>query len=195
MRLRFKDTFTVMIPSHRPRLVRRTSRALQCVPRIIIDGTGAPSFSWLVNQCVLQCPTERVIICADKCHPSAASVRKMNTLLRKGYGLVGLYRFGFFGFDKELFRRIGPMDERFLGGNYEDNDYVLRLKEANIAYYESEEVPYRRMRSSWDITKTKAIFESKWDNGKRLLPELPHPYDFGPSTPKIYLPWSASVLL
>lgn len=184
-----------MIPSHRPELVKKVIRAIRFEPYMVIDGTDAPSFSWLVNQTVLKCPTETVIICADKCRPRGRHIRKMRRLLDKGFGLAGMYRFGFFGFHKELFRKIGPMDERYIGGNYEDDDFVHRMKEANIAYYESEEVPYRSMRSSWDITKTREVYESKWDGDRRLLPELPHGYDFGPSIPRTYLPWTSSILL
>ena len=190
--------YTIMIPSHRPKMVAAVVKVLGDQPHIAVDGTNAPSFSWLVNQCVVDCPTERVIICGDKCHPSMENIDKLNSLLNSGYGLVGLYRFGFFGFDKELFRRIGPMDERFIGGNYEDDDYMLRMKEADIALYISEEVLYLPLRSSWPTRKARSIFRSKWGSRqniiRRLSRENPHYYEFGESVPRSFLSWKHSVL-
>jgi GT2 family glycosyltransferase len=138
---------------------------------------------------------------SDKVLPKAEHVKKAIMLLEKGYGFVGLYRFAFFAFKKELFRQIGPMDERFVGGGYEDDDFYIRLKEADIAMYVTEEMEYERAASSWDQSTTVNHFIAKWmpdynPNIKlshnlvcRRMPEPNHNYDFGPSVPTTFLSW------
>ena len=79
---------------------------------------------------------------------------------------------------------------------------MFRLREADLALYESEECPYIRLESSWRHEEATAHFRAKWDLGykenrphRRLLPELPSPYDLGPSRPRYFLPWSATQIL
>ena len=160
------------------------------------DGSNMNSFSQLVNTCVEKSPTEIVVMMSDKVRPSMSNLNKLLELLEQGYAFVGLYRFAFFGFKKELFRRIGPMDERFIGGDYEDNDYYLRLKEANLAMYLSHEVNYLRGPSTWNNDYGKEQFIKKW--GKQVIhykkafrqfPEPIHNYNFGPSIDTEFLHW------
>jgi GT2 family glycosyltransferase len=141
--------YTVMIPSHRPQLMEKVVSSIAPIVPIHIDGTGAKCFSWLVNKCIQECPTEIVIICADKAYPSANQIELMVERIQSGFGLVAMYRFAFFGFKKELIRKIGWFDERYMKGTWEDNDIALRLREADIAYYESQEVSYQSMPCSW----------------------------------------------
>jgi len=54
-----------------------------------------------VNHAIVSADNEIVIICNYKVRPTP----------NEGYGFVALFRFTFFGFKKELFRRIG-----FIGG-------------------------------------------------------------------------------
>ena len=90
------------------------------------------------------------------------------------------------------------MDERFIGGNYEDSDYIRRMLEGNVAMYNTFEINYIKMISGWDISKTKSHFDNKWENGymyiKRLLPEEKYDYDLGEKTNESFLPWSESIL-
>ncbi len=130
----------------------------------LFDGTGYPSFSKLVNTCVANSPTEIVIMMSDKVRPTQEQIRRTVDLIKKGYGLVALYRFGFFGFKKELFRKVGMLDERYIGGGYEDDDYYIRLKEANVSMYITEEVYYRRAVSSWNYDLSRPHFLNKWIN-------------------------------
>ena len=166
------------------------------------DGTGMASFSKLVNSCAAKCPTEIVLMMSDKVMPTSEDVKKAIVLLEKGYGFVALYRFAFFAFRKELFRKIGPMDERFVGGGYEDDDFYIRMKEANIAMYVTEEVAYTKSGSSWDYSESVKHFINKWipnfnpdvklhhNEIERRIPEMLHPYEFGPSVPTTFLDWS-----
>ncbi len=172
------------------------------------DGTGYPSFSKLVNTCVAQSPTEIVIVMSDKVRPTQDQILRTVELIKQGHGLVALYRFGFFGLKKELFRKIGMMDERFVGGGYEDDDFYIRMKEANISMYVTEEVFYKRGTSGWNYNLSRPFFWSKWIDQthpewhpeakrssafiQRKLPEEDYSniYNLGPSTGDTFLDWT-----
>jgi hypothetical protein len=199
------NNYSSFIISHRPEIVPVIKLSISPEPVTLFDGTGYASFSKLVNSCVANCDTEIVIMMSDKVLPRAEHVHQLLNLLNKGYGFVGLYRFAFFGFKKELFRKIGPMDERFVGGGFEDDDFYIRLKEADIAMYVTHDVPYNAAESSWDQTRTQEIFIDKWipnvmpnrklkDNVvQRRLPENPHNYNLGTSIPTEFLSWDYTV--
>lgn len=171
---------------------------------IVFNGDDIKSYAWMINQCLSQCKDEDVaVICSDRCRPEQEDLDKLLSLINQGYGVVGLYRFGFYGIHMDVVRRIGPLDERYILGTYEDADYLRRVKEANIAYYESEEVTYCYFPSFFDTHNTlKAIehFKNKWNHDTetetctRLLLEENYNYDFGNDSGKIFLPWSESIL-
>jgi len=194
-----KDRFTVLIPSFRPALAKEVERSLSPLAVMHWNGTSYPSFSKLVNDCIVHCPTERVVICSDKVRPAVNHIDRMMALLDQGYAFVGLYYFACFGFSKQLVREIGFFDERFVGGEFEDADYMIRLREANLAYYLAKEVPYLFMASSWNNSASRLHFLRKWGSiqmteTRRLLPEESYPgYDLGDSVPATFLPTSASV--
>jgi hypothetical protein len=190
--------FTIIIPSFRPTLAAETERSLRPLPVVHWDGTGYPSFAKLINDCIVHCGTEMVIIAADKVRPSQAHVLRVVGLLEEGYAFAGLYYFGFFGFKKELIRRVGFLDERFVGGECEDSDFILRMREAGLGYYLSKECGYVQMRSSWNNTLSRAHFVRKWGSihmnlARRALPEESYPYDLGPSVPTTFLGSERSV--
>jgi len=193
--------YTIIIPSNQPNLIEETKENLIKIGEecLVKNGSGYPSFSKLINDCVIECPTEIVIICNDRARPKKKDVEKTLKLIDEGFGFVGLYAWGFFGFKKELFRRVGFMDERFIGGNYEDSDYMRTMLEADIAMYNVFEIEYREdVGSRWDTTKTKSHFLKKWGEGngyvKRLLPEEDYNYNLGEKTNNVFLPWDKSVL-
>ena len=194
-------TYSIRVVSHRPALAANVVRSLAPERVEVFDGSGFPSFARLANECAAACPTETVVLCSDKMAPKPADLRRMLALLDEGHGLVGLYRFAFFGFRKELFRRIGCFDERFVGGGYEDTDLVLRMREADISYHSEQSVPYTWMESSWDNTRSKLHDLAKWDRSehperiRRLLPEEPSPRDWGEPTGQAFLPFARSTLL
>jgi hypothetical protein len=176
------------------------------------DGTGYPSFSKLVNSCISQCPSEIVIVLSDKVRPTQEQIQKTVELIKQGYGLVALYRFGFFGFKKELFRRVGMLDERYVGGGYEDDDFYIRMKEANISMYITEEAVYNKSHSSWNYDLSRPHFWAKWVDQshpewhpqakrsasfiKRKIAEenYSHLYDLGTVTNDTFLDFSHSVI-
>ena len=165
---------------------------------VLFDGTGYPSFSKLVNSCVAACPTEIVVIFSDKMMPTAENIQRLVTLVEQGYAFVGLYRFGFFGFKKELFRLIGTMDERYLGGWHEDDDMYLRLGEAGLSAYITHEVEYTPGKSGWAHGVAIEHYRKKWNlvnpgvthanDLVRTVGEQTYDYNLGPSIPTTFLP-------
>jgi predicted glycosyltransferase involved in capsule biosynthesis len=123
-------------------------------------------------------------------------------LLYKGFGVVCLRNFHFYGFKKDLIRKIGFFDERFVGGGFEDKDFGNRLLENDIALYESTESQEIYMATSWN-NQTKAVnfFSKKWKethtSWKRLLPDEKYDYDLGPmvNEKNNWLPFKESLLL
>lgn len=194
--------YTCYLISNKPQYYSKIKENLIPSELIYFNGEGYSSFSHLVNTCIAQCPTEIVIILSDKVLPSYKDIVKMLELIKQGYGLVGLYRFGFFGFKKELMRRIGMFDERYASGGYEDDDFYIRLKEANISMYITEEVRYEKRPSSWNYSISREHFLKKWsiikEDGKetiaqRNIPEVCLTYSLGPSVDTSFLPWNLSV--
>tara|TARA_R110000803_G_C11989495_1_gene321977 strand:- start:34377 stop:34961 length:585 start_codon:yes stop_codon:yes gene_type:complete len=161
----------------------------------VFDGAGYPSFSKLVNDCIMSTEEEVVIICNDKARPAHNDVIRMMGLINDGHGLVGLYRFGFFGFKKDLIRRIGFFDERFISGEYEDHDMLRRLKEANISYWGEESIHYKTGPSRWNNAKSFLHYLAKWrhtgeETMRRLLPEEDYGYDIGADQGAAFKPWA-----
>lgn len=164
------------------------------------DGTNIFSFASLVNSCVEQCPTEIIVMMSDKVMPTAYDVKKTIDLINQGYGFVGLYLFSFFGFHKDLFRTVGPLDEKFVSGGYEDHDYYLRLRENNVSCYVSHEVEYLKRKSSYDYSINKPYFIEKWipnyshrilfeNHMERRIPEVKNFRNFGEYKGTKFLPW------
>lgn len=169
--------------SHRPKLVQELR---ELVPDVIhFDGTGAISFSNLVNKCIVNCPTEYIIILSDKARPKPGQIQKLINLVKDPtIAFASMHRFGAFGFHKNLIRTIGFFDERYIPGGFEDDDFILRLREADLKFYETEEIPLISMPGSFgNYVKPYIHFKQKWnflpEKTLRLLPEINN-YDIGP---------------
>lgn len=194
--------YEIIIPSYRPQLSNEARNCVKNYNNRIFDGTDYPSFSKLINDCINTSKWEKVIICSDKARPDSTSIDKILTMLDDGWGLVAPYRFGFFGFKKDLIRRIGYFDERYIGGGYEDNDFILRLKEADISYYENEEIKFIHLPSSWHYERSNIAanyYTTKWKQEEnkyiRRLLEENYRYNIGPFKNTEFLPFAVSVLL
>jgi hypothetical protein len=164
------------------------------------------SFSKLVNHTIDTSPTETVIFINDRCHPQPHEIYKIINLLETGFGCVYLYNAGFFGFTKDLIRRIGWWDERHLNGDVSDQEWCIRLKEADIAFYESQEsvydhswksplqnnAPYPNNIRHWDVkwsfTETEIIRHIAEENYKYKLDSFDYPLNIK------FKPWSESIL-
>ena len=110
--------YTLYLISYRPHLATEIEKSISPETFVYFDGTGYPSFSKLVNSVVAECPTEIVIIMSDKVRPTQNHVHELIAKLNQGYGFVGTYSYAFFGFRKDLMRRIGMFDERYVGGGF-----------------------------------------------------------------------------
>jgi hypothetical protein len=137
---------------------------------------------------------------SDRVVPRPVDVGKAVELIEDGFSIVGLYRFAFFAMPKQTIATVGYMDENYIGGNYEDNDFIWRIKEAGLSYYEAEEVPYYRSgRSTWH-TRSQSYYKSKWrisaGSVTRLASEPPPPYPLPVGyNERKQRPWSESVIL
>ena len=187
--------------SNRPHLFEPIQQSIFPEPVKYFDGSGYPSFSKLVNSCVASADTETVILMSDKVTPTNDDINRLLELLDQGYAMVAFYRLAFFGFKKQLLRKIGMFDERFVGGGYEDDDFYIRLKEADLGVYITHEMPYEKSQSGWNYSMAQGHFVDKWSNVtqtgeiKRLLQEEQHQYDLGSPVPVDFLPWDQSVIL
>jgi hypothetical protein len=105
-----------------------------------------PSFSQMINHLVVTSPTEMVIWMNDRITPKPEDIIHLVELLDSGFAVASKYSTAFMAVTKEVFRAIGWFDERFYGGGYEDDDFILRLRLADIAYYESQSAEYLEAR-------------------------------------------------
>jgi nucleoside-diphosphate-sugar epimerase len=204
-----RKDFTIIIGVQSRELATPVIQSLHPLQTHILIGKGYPSFSKLVNDAIVLCPTEIVIFCSHRVRPTPKDIETLLKRIDDGYGLATMYRLACFGFRKDLIRRIGFFDERFLIGGWEDNDFFIRLQEADIAYYEDESIPYIAGESLWRHPDGKPLvskthFYSKWDKNdrlhtlKRLLPDVTR-YNIGASNSASngevkFKTWSESVL-
>jgi hypothetical protein len=86
------------------------------------------SFSQMVNDAIDDTDSEFMLFCNPKTNLTSDDIEFVLNKLSTGYCFASVVSFGFFGFSKELIRRIGMLDERFIGGEYEDDDFSIRLK-------------------------------------------------------------------
>jgi hypothetical protein len=114
--------------------------------------------------------------------PKVQDVEHMLWLLDNGYAAASKWSVAYIAYTKELIREIGWWDERYIGGGFEDDDFVLKLRLHNLAYYESEEGEYDQ---SWKsplrpdggdkCAKSEPWFRQKWrystEEVRRVLPD------------------------
>ena len=93
------------------------------------------TYSQAVNEAAMLTNSEYMIFINPKSNVTCDLINEIIIKLKEGYGLAAVSSFGFWGCCKELFREIGLLDERFLGGEHEDTDFIFRLKISNIAIY------------------------------------------------------------
>jgi UDP-N-acetylglucosamine 4,6-dehydratase len=181
----------------------------------VIVCNNKPSFSKMVNEIFANANDigNIIIFCSHRVRPTLADVNRMAQLINQGYGFVTFRRMAFFGFKKELLNTVGFFDERFIPGGYEDDDYFLRLREANVSIYEDMSVNYIPGVSLWSQELreyeglpckqpiTYEFFIKKWkvDYNKkeiyRLLPEMSLTYIQHNKNKLLCKPYSESVLL
>lgn len=117
------------------------------------------SYSQMFNDFIDETEEEFMIFANPKTVVSSEDVEKIVNLLCSGFCFVGVFGIAFCGFTKELIRKIGMMDEAFLGSEFEDNDILIRIRQYGKAvhwgqdwskyeYYESSFPPIRGCGSS-----------------------------------------------
>jgi hypothetical protein len=137
------------------------------MPRVV-NKSNYLSFSLLINESVNYVDNEFIIFVNPKSVPNKDDVDMIVKNLYLGYALVTRINFGLFGTSKELFRTVGLLDERFIGGEYEDVDFILRLKLNNLAvYYEFDSNRYVNDMEEPSLYNkyrglSKSIFYRKW---------------------------------
>jgi len=173
--------YSIIIPSHNPTLSQQAKNCLPGFPVTIFNGAGYPSYAKLINNCIMNAEEEIVIIMNHKIRATAFDIYKMLHLINKGYGLVCMRNFYFYGFKKDLIRKVGFFDERFIGGGCEDSDLIRRLIENNVGWYDSIETPLIIIPTTWDQSKAYEFFHKKWKDLalERLLPDEKYDYDLG----------------
>lgn len=162
----------VVVISNRPLMAKKAAKSLKICRTSFLDGSDFESFSELANAAVQSVDSRFVVVLGDKCYPTDSDIFAAVRLLERGFGLVSLFRFGCFVVDKAVFTYLGGFDEKFFGGQYEDQDFLLRLWEADIACWETEGIPYFALPSSWDSSYTRGYFEKKWKVGNPPIRSL-----------------------
>lgn len=103
------------------------------------------SYSQIINEGVCDTDSEFMFFINPKVsNISPNDIESMLDELISGYCWVSRVAFGLFGTTKQLFRKTGLMDERFIGNEYEDDDFLLRMKMINKAFiwkYDQERYP------------------------------------------------------
>lgn len=162
-----RDDYSIVIGVRDEELANPVIESLKPLNTSVIIGNNIPSFSKLVNDAIMKCNKDIFIFCSHRVRPTKNDIQTLLNRIDEGHGLVTLYRLACFGFKKELIKRIGLFDERYLVGGWEDDDFNIRLKEADISYYEDESITYIKGESLWKHpeNKPKKSFEhyrKKW---------------------------------
>ena len=86
------------------------------------------SFSQMVNESINETESEFMIFINPKTLVTSEDINFIIEKLCSGNCFASLFGFAFFGATKELFRNVGMLDEIFLGSEYEDDDFLIRLR-------------------------------------------------------------------
>ena len=131
------------------------------------------SFSQMINETIDDTESEFMIFINPKTIISTEDINFIIEKLCSGYCFASLFGFAFFGMTKELVRKIGMLDESFLAGEYEDNDYLIRMKLfGKMVYWGQDWSKYRYYKSKCDPNRGSSLtmFWRKWRwKGDRLI--------------------------
>jgi hypothetical protein len=123
------------------------------------------SFSQIVNEAVAQTKEEFIFFINPKVNPNPIQIEEMLLDLCSGFCWTSKISFGLWGTTKELFRNIGLLDERFIGSEWEDNDFLCRMKifdkaikwQYSTNLYPSNRSPINELRGM-----SLTLFRNKW---------------------------------
>jgi hypothetical protein len=130
------------------------------------------SFSQIVNEAVGQTTEEFIFFINPKVNPDPIQIEEMLMDLCSGFCWTSKISFGLWGTTKELFRNIGLLDERFIGSEWEDNDFLCRMKifdkaikwQYSLDLYPSNPSPINELRGM-----SLTFFRNKWIEGEDVL--------------------------
>lgn len=123
------------------------------------------SFSQMTNDAIDDTDSEFMIFCNPKTKFNSGDIEFILEKLSNGYCFASVVSFGLFGFSKELIRRIGMLDERFIGGEWEDDDFSIRLNHLGKASWWGYD--YDKYDNNWSRSGnlkhiTQSIFDQKY---------------------------------
>jgi hypothetical protein len=218
------NAFDIVCFSIRPHLAAEAAASILPHKTRIIDTTGMPkSAAFLANLCVQTSNSEHVIVMRDKVRAMPEHVDAIASRLDSGWAYSLSIANGFFGVNKELFRRLGPFDSRFTDGA-ENVDMIFRCRSAGIGVFDEQlgDEFYRwDVSTLFDVRKQWVDLKSKWDySDMSICPDYSRGYaagwsptpgpkvvrridadrfdeiDFGPSPCAVeFMPWSRVKLI
>lgn len=128
-----------------------------------------PGFSNMINEAIEDTDSELMIFFSQKVEATPEEIDEAINKLNSGYCFVAVNTLGFFGASKEVFRNIGMFDERFIGGELEDDDIALRLNMLNKAvYWNVDYSQYRFDKGMYPLIRGTSVgkFLRKWNEKK-----------------------------
>lgn len=85
------------------------------------------SYSQMINEAIDESEDEFMIFLNPKTLPRAEDMNLIIEKLSSGYCAAAVMGLAFFGMSKQLVREIGMFDEKFIAGEWEDGDFLLRI--------------------------------------------------------------------
>lgn len=96
----------------------------------VIHNLYKSSLAQLWNQCIINAPTDWVLVCNDDAIFKQGWLEYLTKqIFSDKYKQINLLNYGGMCLHKSWIVRIGWFDEQFEGGGYEDVDYQLRISE------------------------------------------------------------------
>ena len=123
------------------------------------------TYSQMANESIDETESEFMIFINPKTIVCAEDLEFIVDKLCSGYCFASLFGFAFCGFTKELIRNVGMLDESFLAGEYEDNDYLIRLKLfGKMIYWGQDWNKYNYFKSKCEPNRGSSLtmFWRKW---------------------------------
>lgn len=123
------------------------------------------TFSQMINETIDDTESEFMIFINPKTIICTEDINFIINKLCNGYCFASLFGFAFFGITKELVRKIGMLDESFLGGENEDNDYLIRMRQfGKMVYWGQDWNKYAYYKSKCNPNRGSSVtmFWRKW---------------------------------
>ena len=87
----------------------------------------------LWNDCVINAPTDWVLICNDDIIFKSNWLEYLEKQIATDqFDQIMIAHYGGMCIHKRMFLKLGWFEERFMGGGFEDNDWALRISEAGM---------------------------------------------------------------